>query len=151
MTKPDKHQRSVLPIPDVRKPGLTTFDAKDPDSRFPPIETVVPPAGAPNVLVILLDDVGFGSSSAFGGPCETPVAEKLAAKLSVDTEQLPQPYTLNDVVCWFLASRGRREEAYTRVRSILRDAGFQPPKALRQLAQIAEIEPACRQGGPRGA
>jgi len=46
MTKPDKHQRSVLPIPDVRKPGLTTFDAKDPDSRFPPIETVVPPAGA---------------------------------------------------------------------------------------------------------
>ena len=79
MTKPDKHQRSILPIPDVRKPELTTFDAKDPDSRFPPIEPVLPPAGAPNVLVILLDDVGFGSSSAFGGPCETPVAEKLAA------------------------------------------------------------------------
>ncbi|MCU0230247.1 MAG: sulfatase-like hydrolase/transferase, partial [Acidobacteria bacterium] len=79
MAKPDKHARSILPIPDVRKPGLTAFDAKDPDSRFPPIETVVPPAGAPNVLVILLDDVGFGSSSAFGGPCETPVAEKLAA------------------------------------------------------------------------
>ena len=40
---------------------------------------MLPPAGAPNVLIILLDDVGFGSSSAFGGPCETPVAEKLAA------------------------------------------------------------------------
>jgi arylsulfatase A-like enzyme len=38
-----------------------------------------PPAGAPNVLVILLDDVGFGASSAFGGPCQTPTAERLAA------------------------------------------------------------------------
>ena len=42
------------------------------------------------------------------------VAERLAGKLGVDTAVLPKPYTLNDVVCWFLASRGRREEAYTR-------------------------------------
>ena len=68
------------------------------------------------------------------------VAEKLAGKLSVDTAQLPQPYTLNDVVCWFLASRGRREEAYTRLRSILRDANFAPPLALRQLAQITDFD-----------
>src|SRR5213593_4512256 len=39
----------------------------------------VRPRGAPNVLVILLDDVGFGASSAFGGPCQTPTAERLAA------------------------------------------------------------------------
>jgi hypothetical protein len=68
------------------------------------------------------------------------VAEKLAGKLGVDTSLLPQPYTLNDVVCWFLAARGRREEAYTRVRSILRDAAFRPPKALRQLAQITDFD-----------
>jgi len=68
------------------------------------------------------------------------VADKLAGKLNVDTKELPQPYTLNDVVCWFLASRGRREEAYTRVRSILRDATFQPPAALRQLAQITDFD-----------
>ena len=68
------------------------------------------------------------------------LAEKLAAKLSVDTSQLPQPHTLNDVVCWFLAARGRREEAYTRVRSILRDASFAPPLALRQLAQITDFD-----------
>ena len=67
------------------------------------------------------------------------IAEKLAAKLSVDTTQLPQPYTLNDVVCWFLSSRGRREEAYTRLRSILRDANFAPPLALRRLAQITDF------------
>jgi hypothetical protein len=68
------------------------------------------------------------------------IAEKLAAKLSVDTTQLPQPYTLNDVVCWFLSSRGRREEAYTRLRSILRDANFAPPLALRRLAQITDFD-----------
>jgi hypothetical protein len=68
------------------------------------------------------------------------IAEKLAVKLSVDTARLPQPYTLNDVVCWFLSSHGRREEAYTRVRSILRDANFTPPLALRQLAQITDFD-----------
>ena len=54
--------------------------------------------------------------------------------------ELPQPYTLNDVVCWFLSSRGRREETYTRLRSILRDANFAPPLALRQLAQITDFD-----------
>ncbi|HEY7449917.1 MAG TPA: arylsulfatase, partial [Vicinamibacterales bacterium] len=51
----------------------------DPDTKYPPIRDIRPPKGAPNVLVILLDDVGFGASSAFGGPCQTPNAEKLAA------------------------------------------------------------------------
>jgi arylsulfatase len=70
--------RAVLPIPDQRHPGVTTYDAKDPDTSFPPIQPLRPPAGAPNVLIVLLDDVGFGASSAFGGPCETPTAERLA-------------------------------------------------------------------------
>src|SRR5262245_55968296 len=73
-------QRHVLPIPDVTPVGLTTFDAKDPATKFPPIRQLRPPAGAPNVLVILIDDAGFGSSSAFGGPCRTPYFEKLAAQ-----------------------------------------------------------------------
>jgi len=68
------------------------------------------------------------------------IAEKLAGRLGVDTTQLPQPYTLNDVVCWFLASRGRREEAYTRLRGILREANFAPPPALRRLAQITDFD-----------
>src|SRR5215472_17122019 len=54
-------------------------------------------------------------------------AEKLAVRLNVDTTELPRPLTLNDVVCWFLSSRGRREEAYTRLRTILREASFEPP------------------------
>src|SRR5215831_905849 len=72
-------QRNVLPIPDVTPVGLTTLDAKDPDTKYPPIRQLRPPQGAPNVLVILIDDAGFGSSSAFGGPCQTPNFEKLAA------------------------------------------------------------------------
>jgi arylsulfatase A-like enzyme len=78
-TQSDKHQRQILPIPDRPYIGLTTYDAKDPDTKFPPIEPLRPPKRAPNVLVVLLDDVGFGASSAFGGPCQTPNLEKLAA------------------------------------------------------------------------
>ena len=71
--------RTVLPIPDAGRTGLITYDARDPDTKYPPITQLRPPKGAPNVLVILIDDAGFGSSSAFGGPCQTPNAEALAA------------------------------------------------------------------------
>ena len=70
--------RSVLPIPDRPYTGLITYDARDPATEFPRIEPLRPPSGAPNVLVVLLDDVGFGASSAFGGPINTPTAERLA-------------------------------------------------------------------------
>jgi arylsulfatase A-like enzyme len=73
-------KREVLPIPDVMPSGLTTYDAKDPDTAFPPITALRPPAGAPNVLIVLVDDAGFGSSSAFGGPCNTPTFERLAGQ-----------------------------------------------------------------------
>ena len=79
MNEQDKVQRTVLPIADRQHIGLTTYDAKDPNSKFPPIEPLHPPKGAPNVLIVLLDDVGFAASSAFGGPCHTPNFEKLAS------------------------------------------------------------------------
>jgi arylsulfatase A-like enzyme len=75
---PEGIQRSVLPIPDPAHVGVTTYDAKDPDTAFPPIEPLRPPEGAPNVLIVLIDDAGFGSSSAFGGPCNTPTFDRLA-------------------------------------------------------------------------
>ncbi len=74
-----KLPRSILPIPSQPHTGLTTYDAKDPNTTFPPIEPLRPPKGAPNVLIVLLDDVGFAASSAFGGPCQTPNFEKLAS------------------------------------------------------------------------
>src|SRR6202051_1985026 len=79
MSTQDDIQRTVLPIPDQSRTGLVTYDAKDPDTKFPPITPLRPPKGAPSVLIVLLDDVGFAASSAFGGPCNTPTAERLAA------------------------------------------------------------------------
>ena len=71
--------RFILPIHDPPNVGLTTYDAKDPDTSFPPITEPRPPAGAPHVLIVLLDDIGFGASSAFGGAVNTPTADRLAA------------------------------------------------------------------------
>jgi arylsulfatase A-like enzyme len=71
--------REILPIPDRAYSGPVTYDAKDPDTSFPAIEPLRPPGQAPNVLIVLLDDVGFGASSAFGGPANMPTAERLAA------------------------------------------------------------------------
>ena len=65
-------QRQVLPIPDRAVNAPATYDAKDPDTAFPPIEPLRPPAGAPNVLIVLIDDCGFGATSAFGGPVPRP-------------------------------------------------------------------------------
>jgi arylsulfatase A-like enzyme len=75
----DAGDRSILPVPDRDEPGPTILDARDPAATFPAIEPLRPPAGAPNVLVVLIDDAGFAASSAFGGPCSTPTAERLAA------------------------------------------------------------------------
>lgn len=67
------------------------------------------------------------------------LAEKLAARLNVDLALLPRPLSLNDVVCAYLGNRGRREEAYTRLRTIMREAAFAAPLPLRQLAQITDF------------
>ena len=79
MRDPNKADREVLPIADRPYDGPVYEDAKDPEAKFPPIEPLRPPAEAPNVLIVLIDDAGFGASSAFGGPCQTPTVERLAA------------------------------------------------------------------------
>ena len=68
------------------------------------------------------------------------LAEKLAARLAVDVTGLSRPLTLNDVVCCYLGQRGRREEVYTRLRSIMREVQLVPTTALRQLAQITDFD-----------
>jgi arylsulfatase len=68
--------RTSLPIPDPAFKGKIgkTIEESTPDYPQP----VKAPAGAPNVLLILLDDVGFGMTSTFGGPVPTPNLDKLA-------------------------------------------------------------------------
>ena len=68
----DRSSRDVLPIPDRMFEGELPLDAKDPAATFPPIEPLLPPAGAPNVLVVLLDDVGFAAQARSAGRARHP-------------------------------------------------------------------------------
>jgi len=68
--------RTVLPLPEPAYPHSTTFDARN--ATPPPRFEVKAPATAPNVLIVLIDDMGFGQSSAFGGPIKMPTVERLA-------------------------------------------------------------------------
>jgi arylsulfatase A-like enzyme len=68
--------RTVLPIPEPQYPHSTVLDARN--ATPPPRFEVKAPAKAPNVLIVLLDDMGFGQSSAFGGPIHMPTVERLA-------------------------------------------------------------------------
>jgi arylsulfatase len=70
--------RTVLPIPEPKPTTITEIDARK--ATPPPRFEVKPPKGAPNVVIVLLDDIGFGHSSAFGGPVQMPTAEKLASE-----------------------------------------------------------------------
>jgi hypothetical protein len=68
------------------------------------------------------------------------LAPRLAARLGIPAAELPSAPSLNDVVVRFLARRGRREDAYSRLRTILRETAFTPPPALRQLAEITDFD-----------
>jgi arylsulfatase A-like enzyme len=68
--------RTVLPIPEPQYPHSTVFNARN--ATPPPRFEVKAPANAPNVLIVLLDDMGFGQSSAFGGPIHMSTVEALA-------------------------------------------------------------------------
>src|SRR5438552_17889060 len=68
--------RTVLPVPEPKPPTITELDARN--DKPPPRFEAKAPKGAPNVVVVLLDDIGFGQASAFGGPCKMPTLDKLA-------------------------------------------------------------------------
>ena len=68
--------RQNLPIPQSKPSLVTPLDARD--ATAPPIRPLRAPDGAPNVVIVLIDDMGFGASSAYGGPCDMPIAERLA-------------------------------------------------------------------------
>lgn len=72
----DPFNRTILPIPEKPFEGRIGLTPADSEKDFPPM--VVPPEGAPNVLIIMTDDVGFAASEVFGGPIPTPAFERLA-------------------------------------------------------------------------
>ncbi|HSE28882.1 MAG TPA: sulfatase-like hydrolase/transferase, partial [Gemmatimonadales bacterium] len=70
--------RTVLPVPEPTRAPSTELDARD--ATPPPRFEVTAPAGAPNVVIVLIDDIGFGHSSAFGGPIRMPTLDRIAAE-----------------------------------------------------------------------
>ena len=72
----DKLDRSVLPIPEPKRPTYSELDARN--VKAPPHFDVRAPVKAPNVVIVLIDDVGYGATSTFGGPIQTPTFDRLA-------------------------------------------------------------------------
>ena len=72
----EKLDRSVLPIQPPKHKPITEMDARN--ATKPPMFELKPPEGAPNVVIVLIDDIGFGATSPFGGAIETPTFERLA-------------------------------------------------------------------------
>ena len=69
--------RTVLPIPDPVFPKITELDARN--ATAPPPFSISVPEGAPNIVIVLIDDIGFGAAATFGGAIETPTLERLSA------------------------------------------------------------------------
>ena len=68
--------RTVLPIAEPARAKATVLDVRN--AKAPPRFEVKAPGGAPNVIVILIDDLGFAGTSAYGGPVKTPTFDRLA-------------------------------------------------------------------------
>ena len=82
----------ILPLPDPRFHGRIGNTYEDSEADIISVPTA--PAGAPNVLAILLDDVGFGQASTFGGPANAPTLQRLADDAS-------RPRTDEDVANYY--------------------------------------------------
>ena len=73
----DDVDRTVLPIPEPEYPPITEIDARK--ATPPPRFEVTAPSGAPNVMVVLIDNLGFGATKPFGGAISMPTLQRLAA------------------------------------------------------------------------
>jgi len=73
---PHELDRSVLPIQPPVRPAITVMDARN--ATKPERFEIKAPEGAPNVVIVLIDDIGFGATETFGGGIATPTFERLA-------------------------------------------------------------------------
>ena len=134
--------RTVLPIPEPQYPHSTVLDARN--ATPPPRFEVKAPAGAPNVLIVLIDDMGFGQSSAFGGPIHMPTVDRLAggglrynqfhttalcsptrtALLSGRNHHMNNMGSITETATAFPGNTGRRPESVAPLAMMLRYNGY---------------------------
>ena len=113
-------------------PAVASFDddAWEDLLNFVEEKRVIPIVGPE--LVTVQSDAGPENLYAW-------LARNLAARLNIPAAPAGAP-TLNDVIVRHLANRGRREDLYTRIRTIMREANFAPPPALLKLAEITDFD-----------
>jgi len=141
-TKAAALDRTVLPIAEPAHTPITELDARN--AKAPPRFEVKAPQGAPNVVIVLLDDFGFGHSSAFGGPIRMPTLEKMAANglkynrfhttalcsptrvglLTGHNHHANNAGAVMDVATAFPGNTGVRPRSITPVAEILRQNGY---------------------------
>ena len=74
----DKLDRTTLPIQAPARPTYSELDVRNVEAP-PPLFEIKAPQDAPNIVIVLIDDIGFGGPSTFGGPIATPTLDRLAA------------------------------------------------------------------------
>jgi arylsulfatase A-like enzyme len=72
----EKPDRTVLPIQEPKRPTYSELDARN--AKAPPRFEVKAPEKAPNIVIVLIDDIGFGGPTTFGGPIQTPTLDQMA-------------------------------------------------------------------------
>jgi len=102
------------------------------------------------VIPIVGPELTIVQTDAGGENLYTWLARTLAARLGIPLADEKSPLTLNDVVVRHLAQRGRREDLYTRIRTIMRDASFGPSPAMLKLAEITDFGSLLTRPEPAG-
>ena len=74
----EKLDRTSLPIQEPERPTYSELDVRN--VKAPPFFEIKAPENAPNVVIVLIDDIGFGGPSTFGGPIQTPTLDRLATE-----------------------------------------------------------------------
>ncbi len=134
--------RTVLPIAEPAVTPITEIDARK--AKAPPRFQVTAPKGAPNVVIVLIDDIGFGHASTFGGPIQMPTLERLAknglrynrfhttalcsptrtALLTGRNHHVNNAGAIMELATAFPGNTGIRPESVTPLAEILRQNGY---------------------------
>ena len=136
----------ILPVPDQPFRGVIGRKASESKPDFP--KAVTAPGGAPNVLLIMTDDVGFGAASAFGGPIPTPTLERVAAN-GLRYNQFHTTALCSPTRAALLTGRNHQTSAWATSRSsprVIRATPRSSPRAPARSATFSSITATTRHG-----
>ena len=85
----ENYNREILPVVFPEPKTYTELDVRN--TKPPQLLEVTAPKDAPNVVIVLIDDVGFGATNTYGGPIQTPTMDKLAKTVCAITIFIPRP------------------------------------------------------------